>query len=127
VIQRRPILASDWTRVVVDPLGIVGFVLFLVFGLLAKVKARDERRWLSRASIALASVALLGGLSLAFFKATRESRVPAPARPNEQSNSAPGNKPAAAPCESVVVQGDSNRVVPVCNVETGGGSYDKRG
>jgi hypothetical protein len=113
-------LAYDWTRVLADPLGIVGFVLFLIFGVLAKVKTRDERRWLSRASIALASVALIGGLGLAFIKVTRESPALGSSQSNQKSGSASVKKNDLAPGQSIVVQGDSNTVIPVSNVETKG-------
>jgi len=64
---------GDWTKVVTNPLGLAGFVLFLVFGYLAKAKRNDERRWLSPAAIVLAFVALLGGLFIAYKQVPRPS------------------------------------------------------
>lgn len=58
----------DWTKVVTEPLGLAGFALFLVFGLLSRLKGKDERRWLPLFSGVLAFVALLGGLGIAFFR-----------------------------------------------------------
>jgi hypothetical protein len=68
----------DWTKVVTEPLGLTGFALFLVFGLLSKLKGKDERRWLPVLAGALAFVALLGGLGIAFFQVERNSAVSAP-------------------------------------------------
>ena len=75
---------SEWTKVVTHPLGLAGFVLFLVFGYLAKTKRRDERRWLSPVAFAIAAVALIGGLVLAYVE------VPKPVPPSVQTS-----KPAA--------------------------------
>jgi hypothetical protein len=62
---------SEWTKVVTHPLGLAGFVLFLVFGYLAKTKRRDERRWLSPVAFAIAAVALIGGLVLAYVEVSK--------------------------------------------------------
>jgi len=57
---------SEWTKVVINPLGLGGFALFLVFSLLARAKRQDERRWMAPAAIVLAAAALIGGLALAW-------------------------------------------------------------
>jgi hypothetical protein len=62
---------SEWAKIVTQPLGLVGFGLFLVFAHLAKVKRHDERRWLSRVALTFAAVALLGGLTLAYLQTPR--------------------------------------------------------
>lgn len=105
-------MVSSWTSVVTDPLGIVGFVLFLVFGMLAKLKSRHERRWVSRASIVLASVALVGGLSLAYIKLKRESAAPLRSQPSQPTSSSSN--------QSIEVHGDNNNVVGVSGVKTEG-------
>jgi len=65
------------TKVVTEPLGLVGFVLSLLFAYLAKLKRKDERRWLSPVAAVLAAIALLGGLAIAYSKAARApSAVP---------------------------------------------------
>src|SRR5260221_10110187 len=64
---------SEWIRVVTQPLGLVGFGLFLVFGYLAKVKQKDERRWLSPIAVAFAAIALIGGLALAYVQTPKPS------------------------------------------------------
>ncbi len=73
---------SEWTKVVTQPLGLAGFVLFLVFGYLAKVKRQDARRWLSPVAFAIAAVALIGGLVIAYVQVPK-SVAPAsnPANP----------------------------------------------
>src|SRR5215472_5764380 len=78
---------QDWTKVVTEPLGLAGFALFLVFGVLARLKAKDERRWLAPVASAMAFLALAGGLVLAYFKAALAPQPavknqPAPAQTN---------------------------------------------
>jgi hypothetical protein len=80
---------SEWTKVVTNPLGLVGFVLFLVFGVLAKVKARNERRWLVPVAISAALVALIGGLGLAYVQV----RAAAAASSQPQPSIAPAVAP----------------------------------
>lgn len=67
---------SEWTKVVMQPLGLAGFALFLVFGYLARVKKNDERRWLSPAAVALAVVALVGCLLIAYKQLPKPSPPP---------------------------------------------------
>jgi hypothetical protein len=57
---------AEWTKVLVHPLGLVGYALFLLFGLVARAKRRDERRWLLPAVLTAAAAALFGGLGLAY-------------------------------------------------------------
>jgi len=87
---------QDWTKVVTHPLGLAGFALFLVFSLVARVKRRDERRWIFPVSLVMAVLALGGGLSLAY----RQSK----------------NNPAA------VIQINTDRGVNINNAN--GGTYN---
>lgn len=57
-----------WTKILIHPLGLAGFALFLVFGLFAKLKRRDERRWLFPSAISMAFIALVGGLTISYFQ-----------------------------------------------------------
>jgi disulfide bond formation protein DsbB len=50
----------------VHPLGLAGYALFLVFGLLARATRRDERRWILPVALAAAGIALFGGIGLAY-------------------------------------------------------------
>jgi hypothetical protein len=59
---------SEWIKVVTQPIGLIGFVLFLVFGVLARANRRAERRWLLPAAVVLAVIALVGGLGLAYLQ-----------------------------------------------------------
>jgi len=74
---------SEWTKVVTHPLGLAGFVLFLIFGYLARAKRSDERRWLSPVAFSFAAIALVGGLVLAYVQ------VPKPAAPSLQTSKPP--------------------------------------
>jgi hypothetical protein len=68
---------NEWIKVVTHPLGLAGFALFLVFSTLAKVKQKDERRWLAPAAFGIAALGLAGCLLLAC------SQIPQPtARPS---------------------------------------------
>jgi hypothetical protein len=79
---------APWTKVVTNPLGLAGFALFLVFGYLAKIKRNDERRWLSPVAFAIAAVALVGGLVLAYVQASKpvipSVQFSKPAAPTQQ-------------------------------------------
>ncbi len=59
---------QDWTKVVTDPLGLAGFALFLVFGVLSQVKRDEERKWMGPLAMAMAILALTGGLTLTYLK-----------------------------------------------------------
>ncbi len=86
---------KDWIKVVTEPLGLAGFALFLVFGLLARVKRADERRWLSPVAAAMAFVVLLGGLGLALVqfqhKSAAQTPTPLPAQNINASTSGDGS------------------------------------
>lgn len=56
----------DWTKVVTQPLGLGGFALALVFALVGRGAKSDKTPWLKPAAFAMAGVALVGGLTLAF-------------------------------------------------------------
>lgn len=76
----------DWTSVVTQPLGLAGFALFLIFGLLARLKRRDERRWLAPLAAGMAVLALAGGMILAYLK----TPAPIPTSP-PQTKAAPAS------------------------------------
>src|SRR5205809_340171 len=80
--------AIDWTRVLTHPLGLVGYVLFLLFGLVAGLKRRDERRWILPAALVAAGVALLGGLDLAFRDVDHKAHEAVIAQPATTSSPA---------------------------------------
>jgi hypothetical protein len=74
---------TSWTKAITHPLGLVGFALFLVFVFIAKAKWNDERRWFSWVFVAMAGVALTGGLFLEYV------HPPTPTTPAAQINTAP--------------------------------------
>jgi len=52
-------------KLVTHPLGLAGYALALVFGLIGKLGPSDRWPWLLPAAIALAGVSVVGGLLLA--------------------------------------------------------------
>ena len=72
---------QDWTKVVTEPLGLGGFALFLVFGVLSRIKGGEERRWLAPLAMGMAFLALAGGLTLAYVKASHEASAAPTAMP----------------------------------------------
>lgn len=66
--------SMEWTKVLIHPLGLAGYTLFLLFGLLARAKHRDERRWILPAALIAAAMALFGGLGLAYQDVDRGAR-----------------------------------------------------
>jgi hypothetical protein len=81
----------DWTKVVTDPLGLTGFALALVFGVVTVVARKRGRgtTWIAGAGFALATVCIVGGLIIAY------RRLDSAAAPNPQGN-APVSTPAPA-------------------------------
>ena len=84
---------DKWIKVIADPLGLVGFALFLVFSLLAKTRRTPQTGWLTAGFITLAAIALLGGLGLAYL---RQQQLPDQSRPATQS-AAPISAPQQPP------------------------------
>ena len=63
----------EWPKVLihpVHPLGLTGCILFLLFGLLARAKRPDERRWLFLSPVVMTfiNIVLLGGLGLSYLQ-----------------------------------------------------------
>jgi hypothetical protein len=67
---------SEWTKVLIHPLGLTGYVLFLLFGLVARAKRRDERRWILPVTLIAAGIVLVGGLGLAYREVDRQAHEP---------------------------------------------------
>jgi disulfide bond formation protein DsbB len=58
---------SIWTKVVTHPLGLGGFVMFLVFVILSKVVKKGRNQTITlRVFLSLAVVSLVGGLMIAW-------------------------------------------------------------
>ena len=80
---------QDWTKVVTEPLGLAGFALFLVFGVLSRVKRDDERKWVGPVAMAMAVLALTGGLTLAYLKTSSQAAPQPISGPAAQSTPKP--------------------------------------
>jgi hypothetical protein len=57
---------ASWQSAVVHPLGLAGYALACIFGLLAKFGPTAQYPWLAPVAVGMAVVALLGGLLIAF-------------------------------------------------------------
>lgn len=105
--------AINWTKVLTHPLGLGGYALFLLFGLLARIKRKEERRWILPSALAAAGVALLGGIGLAYHDINQQGRqtmaapVPAPQPVLQQMNERDSQRSAGTKSPNVQgVQGD---------------------
>lgn len=105
----------DWNKVLLHPLGLAGYVLFLLFGLLSRVKSRSERRWILPTSLIAACIALLGGIGLAYrdVQSQASKNVVAPSAAvtatTQQQNDHPQQSSTGPQSSNVQgVQGDVN-------------------
>ena len=59
---------ASWRSAVAHPLGLAGYALACVFGLLAKFGPTAQYPWLAPIAVAMAVVALIGGLLVAVLQ-----------------------------------------------------------
>jgi hypothetical protein len=59
---------TDWIKVVTDPLGLAGFVIFLLFAFFARSARRREAPGVAILLIILACVSLVGGYTLTYVE-----------------------------------------------------------
>jgi hypothetical protein len=59
---------ASWQSAVIHPLGLAGYALACVFGLLARFGPTDPYRWLTPVAVTMAVVALVGGLLISILK-----------------------------------------------------------
>lgn len=83
---------KEWIKVVTDPMGLAGFALFLVFTVLSKKGKKPA--WLAAGAFAMACVALVGGLTLAYYRV----------RANPSSTTAPSTASQPSPAPGTVNQ-----------------------
>ena len=67
---------ATWQSVVVHPLGLAGYALACVFGLLAKFGPTAQYPWLAPVAVAMAFVALVGGLLLGWRRRQKPVKAP---------------------------------------------------
>ena len=85
---------DKWIAVVTNPLGIVGFVLFLVFTFVGKSRRPFDRN----VFLGLAAVALIAGLTIAYRQAPESAQPglkPVVVQPAENPQPAAQTKPTA--------------------------------
>lgn len=104
---------NEWAKVVTQPLGLIGFVLFLVFGYLAKTKRLDERRWVSPVAFSFAAIALIGGFALAYVETSKSLdrtiqsiSPPSPIQQTSQANQVKQNSTGAGSPNVQDIKGD---------------------
>ena len=70
-------MAIPSEKILTDPLGLAGYALFLVFGVITLIlrKRQKKHQWLVPTGAVLACLCVVAGLSLAFL---RESRLKPP-------------------------------------------------
>ena len=74
----------SWIKVVTHPLGIAGFALALVFGVVSRVMAQKRNKntqWIVPAAYALAALCVVGGLALAYRHESETSMATKIAQP----------------------------------------------
>jgi hypothetical protein len=59
---------TEWTNVLIHPLGLAGYILFLLFRRMARTKCRKEKRWLVPTALVASSIALVASLGLAYVE-----------------------------------------------------------
>lgn len=114
---------KSWIDVVTSPLGLGGFALFLVFAFLARRGTRSPYRWLPPAAVAMACVALFGGLWLAYSARPGPVMSSSPGVPSEASNTAnakPGIGQSTVGPNSPAIAGVGGSVT----ITSGGGNAD---
>jgi hypothetical protein len=86
----------DWTKVVTDPLGLAGFALAVVFGVISQATAQRHGRdmqWIVLAGYGLAAVCVLGGLFIAYRRVspdrTNQDKIVEPATASTTSTQPP--------------------------------------
>ncbi len=72
-------MSIPWQKVLTDPLGLCGYALFLVFGIVTYVvkQKTPANRWIVPTGISLAAICVLGGLALAYHREPAASMSPA--------------------------------------------------
>jgi hypothetical protein len=113
---------QDWTKVVTEPLGLAGFALFLVFGVLSRLKAKEERRWFGPVASAMAVLALTGGLALAYVKTARETAQQTRPNPTQSNTNIQQTTTGAGSPVVQGVQGDVTITVDQSGVDQSGGT-----
>ena len=84
---------TSWRSAVVHPLGLAGYALACVFGLLARFGPTVQYPWLTPLAVGMAVAALVGGLLVAL---RRRPRSPSGQPPTVQQNTQGPQSPAVA-------------------------------
>lgn len=72
-------------EVVTNPLGLAAYALALVFAVAGVKQAAQDRRWILPVAVALAALAIVGGLFLSFRDVKSQGKITPSASPQEQS------------------------------------------
>ncbi len=104
---------DKWIDIVTNPLGLVGFALFLVFIFLPKIVKTGGSGWVPKAAYFMALLALLGGMTLSYQKEAAKSQ------PSNTQNATPadsgsvpaGNNPVSSPTNNKETHGDSSPII----------------
>ena len=102
----------DWTQVVTDPLGIAGFALALVFGVVSRVLGKNDRvtaAWIVPGAYALALLCAIGGLGLAYQR--QAASVPASAETPPDTPPTPTSTAPSLTIGTIVQEADNGSAV----------------
>jgi hypothetical protein len=71
-------MSINWDKAVTDPIGLAGFALSLLFGVVALVvkRRKPSSAWIVPTGLILATVCILGGLGLAWQRQAHSSPAP---------------------------------------------------
>jgi cytoskeletal protein RodZ len=79
-------LFAEWMKVIIHPLGLAGFALFVVFLLLTKRNSSRQPGWSKVLFIVMAFVTLVGALFLAHEQIPRQTPVPSESTTEKRSS-----------------------------------------
>lgn len=87
-------MSIHWEKILSDPLGLSGYALFLVFGVVTYVikQRKPANRWVVPSGFILAALCIIGGITIAY----RREQKPSPTQPGPAPASA-STQPATPP------------------------------
>jgi hypothetical protein len=101
----------DWSKVVTDPLGLVGFVLALAFGAASQIVRRKHGtrgQWMVIAAYVLAAVSVVSALAIAYRRVSPVSSPPANPLQGTPAQTAPAPAAPSLAIDRIEQHGNTN-------------------